>query len=285
MPCYHPIPAQLEHDYRPGQPPKRRMKLHPKGEPTHWLPCGTCLGCREIQQQQLSLRVIHEAKSHGNNQFLTLTYDDDKLPDGLQKADLQKFWKRLRKNTNQQFKYLACGEYGERTHRPHYHAAVLGLAIDDLKKWDSENSRSQAIENIWKNGIVTVSELTQDRIRYVAGYVLKKAGYRKQIYCDEDGVELENPYRDMSKALGKKWIERYQTDLRNGYLQHEGAKFTIPRYYKDYIKSKNPDLDRHIEQQKSNNWKELTAENRTQLHTAEKIRQKEIKEQKSREKV
>lgn len=259
------------------------MKLHPKTEPTHWIPCGKCLGCREIQQQQIALRVIHEAKSHDNKHFLTLTYSEDKLPDGLIKSDMQKLWKRLRRG-GAKFKHLTCGEYGDRTQRPHYHAAVLGLAINDLKKWDSENSTSETLTNQWGNGIVTVSELTDARIQYVAGYVLKKAGYRRQIYCDEDGVDLQPPYRDMSKGLGKEWITRYQTDLRNGYLEHDGAKHTIPRYYKDII-SKNEPLNNYIEQKKTENRKELTAEDRYNLNTGEKIRIKQIKDRRARDQV
>lgn len=261
------------------------MKLHPKGSPTHWLPCGKCLGCREIQQQQLALRVTHEATSYTANHFITLTYEDEKLPEGLQKPDMQKFWKRLRKHTENKIKHLTCGEYGDRTQRPHYHAAVLNLPIADLKKWDSENSRSLTLENIWGKGIVTVSELTPQRIKYVAGYVLKKAGYKKQTYCTDDGIELQAPYRDMSKGLGKKWITKYANDLRNGYVQEEGVKYSIPRYYKDQIKSTNTQLDQYIEKQKAKNWRELTEEDRRLLHNGEKIRQKQIHDRRARDAI
>lgn len=284
MPCYHPIPAAIEHTRRAGIT-KASMKLHPKGEPTHWLPCGKCLGCREIQQQQLAIRAIHESKGYKNKHFLTLTYEEEKCPDGLEKSHMQKFWKRIRRSTPNRIKHLTCGEYGDRTQRPHYHAAVLGLPIDDLKKWDSENSTSETITAAWGNGIVTISELTDERIRYTAGYVLKKAGYRKQIYCTEDGVDLQPPYRDMSKGLGKTWLAKYETDLRFGYLQHEGAKHTIPRYYLDKIKENNEQLHQYINEQKAKNWKELTQEDRTCLHTAERIRQKEIRETRARDKV
>lgn len=287
------------------------MKLHPKGDPTHWLPCGKCLGCREIQQQQLTIRIKHEARYYTDNHFLTLTYDEEKCPDGLQKSDLQRFWKRIRRaqtgllrprttpasiltgnppkrtasNSPTQIRYLACGEYGDRTKRPHYHAAVLGLPISDLKKWDIENSRSDHLERTWGNGIVTISELTEDRIRYVAGYVLKKAGYQRQVYCTEDGEELQAPYRDMSKGLGKRWVTAYQNDLRNGYLEDNGNRFTIPRYYREQIKSTNEPLAQYIQQQQHMNWEELTEMDRKLLHNAEKIRQKEIREGKTREQV
>lgn len=285
MPCYHPIPAELEWIRYAGQTPKKYMKLHPEGEPTHWLPCQKCLGCREIQQQQLALRITHEATAYTHNHFLTLTYEEEKLPRGLQKHHMQNFWKKLRKQTTHKIKHLTCGEYGDRTQRPHYHAAVLNLAIADLKKWDSENNRSNTLEKLWAHGIVTVSELTPDRIKYVAGYVLKKAGYRKQIYCTEDGEELQGPYRNMSKGLGKEWLKKYATDLRNGYLQQDQSKYTIPRYYLDYIKKTNTQLHDTIEQAKTKNWKELTYQDRQLLHNAEKIRQKQIKDRKARDQI
>lgn len=257
------------------------MKLHPPaGEITHWLPCQKCLGCREQTQQLLAIRLIHEARSYQAKTFLTLTYDDEHEPNGLSKRDLQLFWKRLRKHNGAKLKYLACGEYGDRTKRPHYHAAVLGLHITDGKKWDAENHRSPTLENLWQKGIVTNSDLTEDRARYVAGYVLKKSGYRRQTYCDEDGVELEPPFRVLSQGLGKKWLEKYAEDLRHGYLQHDGAKYTIPRYYQDIIKQKNPQLNERIEKQKLQDRLKRENPDQDRLHAAEIIRQKTIRERK-----
>lgn len=278
MPCYHPIPANKEFDPRTG---RMSIKLHPKtGEPQLWLPCTKCLGCREMQQQQLAIRVAHESRYYDSKHFLTLTYAEDKVPDGLQKHDMQRFWKRLRKRTPDKIKHLTCGEYGDRTQRPHYHAAVLGLRLDDLKNWDSENKVSATLNNVWGNGIVTVSELTFERMNYVAGYVLKKAGYRRQVYCDEDGVELQGPYRDMSRGLGKTWLKDYAEDLRLGYLQHDGAKYSIPRYYREKIKTENERLNRIIEDQQMERYKEMTTKDLDCLHTGEKIRQKQIRERK-----
>lgn len=284
MPCYHPLPAALE-TYGAKPPYKRRMKLNPKGQPTHWLPCGKCLGCRELQQQQLAIRVIHEARWYTDKWFVTLTYDEAHCPTGLIKADMQKFYKRLRRAQPIKFKHLTCGEYGDRTQRPHYHAALMGLVINDLKPWDVENSKSQFIDEIWGMGNVMISPLTDNKIKYVAGYVLKKAGYRRQHYCDEDGVELQPPYRDMSKGLGKQWLEKYAEDLRLGYLQHEGVKYAIPRYYADKIKAQIPTLSHRIETEKSKNWRELTEEDRTRLRVGEKIREIELRKKRARDQI
>jgi len=285
MPCYHPIPAEIQYESRGGEPPRRRMALHPKDSDgwkrsaTHWLRCGKCLECREMNQQYLAIRIKHEARRHEHNQFLTLTYNENNVPDGLQKEHMTKFWKRLRYHIGVK-KYLECGEYGDETHRPHYHAAALGLEINDLKKWDTESSRSETVEKIWGNGIVTISELTWGRMKYVAGYVLKKAGYRKQLYCTEEGEELEAPYRKMSQGLGAEWIKKYKSDLRNGYLQEDNVKYPIPRYYMDKIKETDPTLTKYIEEQKQKIDNTLTKEDRRLLNNEETIRMQQIKRSK-----
>lgn len=276
MPCYHPKPAKRAEG--------GGITFALRGEePQLWIPCQNCLGCREQQQQQLAIRLLHESREASHKIFLTLTYDDEHEPAGLEKRQLQLFMKRLRRKTNAKIKYLACGEYGDRTQRPHYHAAMLGLAITDRIKWDSENYRSEQLEATWGQGIVTVSDLTDDRARYVAGYVLKKAGYRKQTYCDEDGVELEAPFRVMSKGMGRQWLKKYQNDLRHGYMQHDGVKYTIPRYYKDIIKKENKTLQAQIETEREK-IQNITPD-KDRLKTAEIIRQKQIRETRQRAQI
>ena len=112
------------------------------------IPCGKCIGCRLEYSRQWANRMMLEAKYHSQNWFVTLTYDDLHVPRSyygdpnsgealpsltLRKRDIQLFFKRLRKQTGQNFRYYACGEYGENTHRPHYHFIVFGLELDDLQ--------------------------------------------------------------------------------------------------------------------------------------------------------
>lgn len=253
------------------------MKVAPQYA-THWLPCGTCLGCREQQAATWAVRLRHETRSHSHSTFLTLTYDDENLPDGLDKTHLQRFWKRLRKTTPNKLKYFACGEYGDKTKRPHYHAAVFNLdKYGDERKYDTENEESQLLTETWGKGRVLRSELTPARISYVAGYVLKKAGYKKQIYCDEDGVELQAPFRKMSTALGKDWLKKYDEDLKHGYVQDEDRKLPIPRYYLDKIKEANPELSRYIQEQKDAKREEMPTPDRDRNKAAEAIRHQQIK--------
>lgn len=86
------------------------------------VPCGKCIGCKSDKAMMWSIRCYHEASLHERNAFVTLTYED--APPALVKEDLQKFFKRARHSFD--FRYFACGEYGEATHRPHYHALIFG---------------------------------------------------------------------------------------------------------------------------------------------------------------
>ncbi len=51
----------------------------------------------------------------------------------LSKSDLQLFFKRLRKNYGKEVRYFACGEYGPKHYRPHYHLLFYFNSSDCLK--------------------------------------------------------------------------------------------------------------------------------------------------------
>lgn len=100
------------------------------------IPCGRCIGCRFEHSRQWALRCVHEAKLHKRNCFLTLTFDDDHIvkrenPYTVDKRDFQLFMKRLRKTTTEKIGYYHCGEYGDHTQRPHYHACVFNHDFQD----------------------------------------------------------------------------------------------------------------------------------------------------------
>jgi len=72
-----------------------------------------------------------------------------------------------------------CGEYGDQTHRPHYHACLFGLDFED-KVFVRENEHgdkvwnSQSLTDLWSHGHTEVGSITQRSAGYVARYVLKK---------------------------------------------------------------------------------------------------------------
>ena len=103
------------------------------------VPCGSCIICRKRKANALAVRAIMETESTGFAPlFITLTYNPEHLPkneygyETLRKSDLQLFFKRLRSLLDNQsiphsLRYLACGEYGSKTKRPHYHLLLSHL--------------------------------------------------------------------------------------------------------------------------------------------------------------
>jgi len=96
MPCYGPLTA-----YRPKSNSSDRRLVFRKtdsetGIPIK-IPCGKCPGCKLEQSRQWAVRCMHEKRLHNSSCFVTLTYDDNNLPNGntLVKSDLQNFLKRL----------------------------------------------------------------------------------------------------------------------------------------------------------------------------------------------
>lgn len=182
------------------------------------VPCGKCVGCKSDKAMFWSIRCYHEASLHSQNAFLTLTYENS--PDVLVKEDLQKFFKRLRHKAF--FRYFACGEYGEATRRPHYHALIFGqdFLSGSFQISDSLYS-SPIVSEAWGHGIVSLAEVNMATCCYVAGYVHKKIG-------DEDTFTL------MSRrpGIGRGWLSKYGDDLRRtGSVVIEGKELPIPLRY------------------------------------------------------
>lgn len=216
------------------------------------VPCNRCVGCQKEYARQWSVRCMHEASLHPANCMLTLTYDDVNLPPfgSLVSRDLQLFWKRLRKATGATFSYFACGEYGSRTNRPHYHALVFGFDFLDKRLWAVRHGercyRSPLLERVWRGGLSEVGSVTARSARYVAGYVAKKwsSRYDPEAYVRErvDGLtgevleefEVEKEFSRMSnrRPIGKEWYARFGKEVRvTDSVVVEGREQKPPRYY------------------------------------------------------
>lgn len=236
MACYHPIQVMV----------KKKGRLAVRRPVT--VGCGRCIGCRAEQSRQWAVRLLHEKTMHDAAWFLTLTYSEEEIPQygSLYPTDLQRFFKNLRRDYQAgSVRYYACGEYGEVTQRPHYHAVLYGphfldkhflRSADGLDVW-----RSQTLEDYWPHGHSEFGTLTSASAAYVAGYVRKKVSKRvnEDAYLrvdDETGelVELEPEFARMSlrPAIGRTWLEKYWQDVypRDAVVVN-GREFKPPRYY------------------------------------------------------
>lgn len=188
------------------------------------VPCGRCVLCRIQKSREWTQRLLIELESHDwNGLFVTLTYRDSDCPDGLDKKALQKFFKRLRRDLgDRKIKYFACGEYGEKKKRPHYHIIVFGLWIDDL----------DLIEENWPHGFVKIGSVTYDSCRYVCDYTQKKS-------TNDYNIGLPPIFQLMSKGLGAEYMKKnIDKILKNKGIVINGRPAGFNRYFVNLIRKK-----------------------------------------------
>ena len=94
--------------------------------------CGQCLPCRVNRRRIWTHRVLLEAIKSSESSFITLTYDDENLPENgsLCPSHVRDWLKRIRKKVEpRKLRYFLVGEYGDETKRPHYHVALFGVGV------------------------------------------------------------------------------------------------------------------------------------------------------------
>lgn len=195
------------------------------------VPCGRCPNCIERRVNEWILRLKTEELQSSSSYFITLTYDTDHVPitkNGymtLEKTDLQKFWKRLRKlQPDHKVKYYAVGEYGTIRKRPHYHAIVFNTTPENIAK-------------AWTLGATHHGTLTNNSVAYTVKYMAKPYVHYKAHGRDDRAPEFAN----MSKGLGANYltkakIEWHRADLNRNFAQVvNGIKMPLPRYLRERL--------------------------------------------------
>ena len=249
MPCYYPMRAYRKAD---GTVKVLGSISSVNGQEVEWtkdgdliryfnVPCGKCIGCRLEYSRQWAIRCLKELEmTKGQSWFLTLTYDNDHLPKvryveestgidvgigTLKPEDLQLFIKRLRERIrrkyNVEIRFFACGEYGDRFKRPHYHAIVFNLPLEeeDLHFWSYSDKGSSLytsdfLDNVWDKGILTVQEVSWECCAYVARYVMKKAqGPQGFSYASENGLVDEFTRMSRRPGIGAGFFQAYKDDI------------------------------------------------------------------------
>lgn len=220
------------------------------------LPCGRCIGCRIDQTTAWKARILHETRLHPWSIFATLTYRPESVPDGgtLVPKHLTDFWKRLRKQTGK-FRYFAIGEYGEQTHRPHYHAIIFGYFPKDAKEVRrGETHRvysSVTLENTWGHGFISFSEANPENAGYIAGYCTKKltgdlkARSLERVSPDGELYSVAPEYSVMSRrpGIGAGFYTRFKTDLYpSNFIVVGRGRARIPRFYDSRLEQEDPQL-------------------------------------------
>jgi hypothetical protein len=124
-----------------------------------------------------------ESLCHGDNAFVTLTYNDENYPHdhSVDPRELQLYLKRLRKRFPRPLRYFAVGEYGDHTMRPHYHLALFGYPTciygqTTISKSGNPTCCSNCgqLYDAWGKGSIQNARLEPESCQYICGYVVKK---------------------------------------------------------------------------------------------------------------
>lgn len=246
------------------------------------IPCGQCIGCRMDHSRQWANRLMLELEYHDSAYFVTLTYDDEHIPTALyadpetgeafpartlRKRDCQLFMKRLRKlYPDDKIRFYLAGEYGPKTQRPHYHAIIFGLHLDDLRFYKKSELGfdymiSDKLSDIWRNGYVVVSEVTWETCAYTSRYVTKKlTGDLGEFY---DAHNIEPPFSLMSRRPGiaAQWYEAhpdlYDYEYINIATPKGARKFAPPKYFDRLYEKDCPEEYQELKERRKRFMEEL----------------------------
>lgn len=199
--------------------------------------CGGCIECLRERAEEWAHRIMLEARQHKDNCFITLTYAET---DGsLHKRDLQLFIKRLRKHLEPiKIRYFACGEYGSKGKRPHYHLIIFGWKPDDGYFFRMSDGtplyRSPALEQLWTAGFSSYGGITYHSAKYCAKYLQK---------LNDPPEEVLAPFICMSThpGIGYDAISDDLAKTDRVYVDGKGIK--LPRYFLKVLDRRGVDLE------------------------------------------
>ena len=251
-----------------------------------------------------------ELPYHENAWFLTLTYDNENVPyrmtwdEGtgevlvenysLNYEDMKAFWKRLRRYLEYheldkgKLMYFQCGEYGGKTHRPHYHAIVYDLPIekDDMKEYKRRNGaiyyNVDWITKIWGKGHVVIAPAEWKAMAYTARYTTKKVyGKEGKKFYEEMGILPEKCNMSLKPAIGEQYYYEHAAEIyeRDKIQLKNGRICKPPRYFdklfdlehsnaKPLTESEMESIEETIEKAESSELKAIKRERRRKANDA-----------------
>lgn len=247
------------------------------------IPCGKCIGCRLQRSREWANKLMLEYDTATRQNFycawfVTFTYNDKYVPRSyygnnvtgeaeesltLKKHHMQLYFKRLRKaNPDARIRFFCCGEYGTNTFRPHYHAIIFGLELNDLVLWSKNKLgdnlyNSETLAKHWSNGDrsspnyrepyghVVVAECTWETCAYVARYVTKKLDGEDKAFYETFNLEPQFQLHSNKPGIGREWYDQHPDVFDYEYIVLEtkkrGIKFRPPKYYERLYEIDDPD--------------------------------------------
>lgn len=255
------------------------------------IPCGKCIGCRLDKSKQWADRLMMEWQESDSACFLTLTYSNEFLEErykdrkkkeyldvntgeilpspyqyDLCKEDIQDFMKRLRRYVDykhgKKVRFFACGEYGDKNNRPHYHIILFNYDFSDCRTplYRDKNGYQHYVsdklydhltwkdsKSLWKYGICDIANVSWSSCAYVARYVNKKLyGDSSELYTIMDYVP-EFSLMSRNPGIGRKYFEDHIEEYENGSIwipdPNKGAIEVTSNKYFERLISEDPFID------------------------------------------
>lgn len=268
MPCYHPRKG-----YKTADGTLTFNATKSRTGVSIAIPCGQCIGCRLMKSQEWQTRLVHESSLHAKSVFVTLTYDQQHVPEdySLKLRDVQLFMKKLRNKKPQRVRFFAVGEYGERYHRPHYHLILFNCdfhskaTVRISKATGSPVYTSPELSELWDKGAHEIETITPGLAGYCARYCLKKLNgdradehYTRVSPIDGKSYRVASEFAVMSRrpGIGLDWFRKNQSDAYSfarstkgrvvsvveGILV-DGQRRKVPAYY---LRKADEETQKHI---------------------------------------
>lgn len=218
------------------------------------------------------------------NWFVTLTYDDWKTinetgcpPYSLDKSHLQTFNESMRKAARycgEEYRFFACGEYGDLYERPHYHLSIFGLSPSFLGIQDDASRvkfrrgalqrgyfkccspplmddngnpywQSPVIASRWLFGDHKIYIANKKTFQYVAGYVTKKLTGKFGANWRARTGKISEFQMQSRPSIGQPWFLKYWDKLSlldgdklvNDSLSISDTEWKIPRIFSRWLET------------------------------------------------
>lgn len=257
-------------------------------------PCGRCPACLANKAGEFALRCYLENKMQSDDRitlFLTMTYDGDNVPfdstvtdpayNGSLNYDHPRYflkdlrdyvqsliyegsvslWFWVDENGTRFFgsgvRYMFTGEYGDKTHRPHYHCILFGfpkILCDDFRPAGSRNGKqyytSDFLGSLWGRGQVIIGSGEFGSAFYTASYSQKKTfslddfiigrPESKSFYSLRPGIGYTYFYQNI--------LPEIQRNASQGIydaptiLLDNGRYCPMPQYFWRRLRLTNPDI-------------------------------------------
>lgn len=121
--------------------------------------------------------------------------------------------------------YIIAGEYGGKTHRPHYHAIIFSnKELPDLRLFHSSKDNpgyiSSLFERIWPHGHHLINRAQFGAFGYVGQYVVKKLGASSKRDKLLQAKGYQPTFIRYSKARGGIGFRafNFERDISRGYI-------------------------------------------------------------------